>query len=61
MPPSAVVYRPLLVIRLVISELADLAGQLIEVEPGAVTLHLDRATLFNVAAQIKDALFGSRP
>ena len=51
---------PFHALHLVISELADLAGQLIEVEPGAVTLHLDRATLFNVAAQFKDAMFGAR-
>lgn len=38
------------------AELADLLGQLVEIKPGALTLHYDRATLRNVLAQLKNLL-----
>lgn len=46
-------------LHLILSELADLASQIVTVERGAITLHLDRATLGNVAAQLRHALAGA--
>ena len=54
---TALSFHPVITtLRLALAELADLAGQLVEVGQGTVTFHFNRATLDNVADQLRDAL-----